>query len=419
MFQVLRERVDFWCGLYLMIGFTTLIGWLGQGVCFAYYSQSLTYEVRRQTLDIILRQDMASFHREGQSTAALTNILSNSANHLQGLSGVVFGILLVILTTLVAGLALALAVGWKLALVCACTIPVQLGCGFLRLKCLALFESHSLKVYEASGAYACEYSANIKTVASLTLEEKIKRDYHGILEEQRKKSVASISQSSLLYAASQSINFLCAALAFWYGGRLIITDHYTMFQFFVCYTAIITGAFSAGAIFSFAPDIGKAMTATIAIKNLFETPISINSSEQKSFSLPLVDGSIRLDDVSFRYPNRPQNLVLDSINLEVQPGQYIGLVGASGSGKSTIIALLERFYDPDAGRVIVGGNDINAWNVNSYRSHLALVGQIPTLFDGTIRDNVLLGIDDEDCSGEMVVQACKDANIYDFIASLQ
>jgi ATP-binding cassette subfamily B (MDR/TAP) protein 1 len=109
------------------------------------------------------------------------------------------------------------------------------------------------------------------------------------------------------------------------------------------------------------------------------------------------------------------------LNLTVKPGQYVALVGASGCGKSTTIALMERFYDPLSGGVYVDGREISSLNLNEYRSHIALVSQEPTLYQGTIKENILLGADaeqDVDISDERIIQACKDANIYDFIISL-
>lgn len=407
--------------MYLMIGFAALIGWLGQGVCFSYYSQRLTHQARRQTLETILHQDIGLFSSPQYSSGALTTTLSTSASHLAGMSGVTLGTVFVILTTLIAGFILSASIGWKLALVCACTIPIQLGCGLLRLKALAILESKSRKAYESSATYACEAGAAIRTVASLTLEQYIQRTYHGILSASRRSSLVSVIQSSVLYAASQSFNFLCSALAFWYGSRLVTTDHYSMFQFFVCYTAIIAGSYSAGAIFSFAPDMGKAKAGAEDIKNLMDRPVSIDSRRSEDWmQCSRVDGHIQMHGVSFSYPTRPDQKALNEINLTVQPGQYVGLVGASGSGKSTIVSLLERFFDPPSGRVLVDHQDIKSWNVNAYRSHISLVSQTPTLYDGSIRDNILLGMsgDEDKISEDAICQVCKKANIYDFICSL-
>jgi ATP-binding cassette subfamily B (MDR/TAP) protein 1 len=122
--------------------------------------------------------------------------------------------------------------------------------------------------------------------------------------------------------------------------------------------------------------------------------------------------------VHFRYPSRPEQPVLRGLNLTVRPGQYVALVGASGCGKSTTIALLERFYDPLVGGVFVDGKEISSLNINQYRSFIALVSQEPTLYQGTIKENILLGSSNEEVTDEAVEDACREANIYDFIMSL-
>jgi ATP-binding cassette subfamily B (MDR/TAP) protein 1 len=121
--------------------------------------------------------------------------------------------------------------------------------------------------------------------------------------------------------------------------------------------------------------------------------------------------------VHFRYPTRPEQPVLRGLNLTISPGQYVALVGASGCGKSTTIALLERFYDPLAGGIFIDGKEISSLNVNEYRSFIALVSQEPTLYQGTIRENILLGAPHE-VTDDQIKFACQEANIYDFILSM-
>ncbi|QSS65936.1 leptomycin B resistance protein [Histoplasma capsulatum] len=181
---------------------------------------------------------------------------------------------------------------------------------------------------------------------------------------------------------------------------------------------ITFGAQSAGTVFSFAPDMGKAKSAATEFKRLFERKPVIDTWSTDGEVLETVEGTIEFRDVHFRYPTRPEQPILRGLNLTVKPGQYVALVGASGCGKSTTIALLERFYDPLAGGVYMDGKEITRLNVSSYRSFLSLVSQEPTLYQGSIRDNILLGVDVDDVPEEQIIQACKSANIYDFIISL-
>lgn len=418
MYGKLRQDANFWSLMYLMLGIVQFLSFCGQGVAFAYCSERLIHRARNQAFRTMLRQDIAFFDKEENTAGALTSFLSTETTHLAGMSGVTLGTLLVVTTTLVAAIALSVSIGWKLALVCTATIPILLACGFLRFWMLAQFENRAKKGYESSASYACEATSAIRTVASLTREDDVWEHYHRSLILQAQRSLKSVLNSSALYAASQSLMFLCIALGFWYGGTLIANGEYNMQQFFICFSAIIFGAQSAGSIFSFAPDMGKAKHAAHSLKTLFDRKPAIDSWSQDGAVLNDMEGTIEFRDVHFRYPTRPEQPVLRGLNLTVKPGQYVALVGASGCGKSTTIALMERFYDPLSGGIFVDGKEISSLNINNYRSFLALVSQEPTLYQGSIRENVLLGADREDVPEEAIVQACKDANIYEFILSL-
>jgi len=253
----------------------------------------------------------------------------------------------------------------------------------------------------------------------LTRERDVWEKYHDQLVEQNRRSLVPILRSSALYAASQSLTFFCFALGFWYGGTLIGSREYSLFQFFLCFTAIVFGAQSAGMIWSFSPDMGKAKHAAAELKKLFELRPEIDTWSNEGTVVDDIEGHIEFRDCHFRYPTRPQQPVLRGLDLTIKPGQYIALVGPSGCGKSTTIALLERFYDVLSGSILIDGQELSSLNINTYRNRIALVSQEPTLYKGTIRENILLGAPDESAISEaQLIQACQRANIYDFIVSL-
>lgn len=414
----LRSDANFWSLMFFIVGIVQIITFSVHGIAFAFSSERLIRKARSKAFRIMLRQDINFFDREENSTGALTSFLSTETKHLSGISGQVLGTILMTSTTLIASIVIALAFGWKLALVCISVVPVLLGCGFYRFYMLAAFQARSKAAYEASASYACEATSAIRTVASLTRETDVWSIYHGQLDVQGRASLISVIKSSSLYAASQALVFFCVALGFWYGGTLLGHHEYDMFRFFVCFSEILFGAQSAGTVFSFSPDMGKAKNAASEFLKLFERRPVIDTWSEDGENLDHCDGTIEFRDVHFRYPTRPEQPVLRGLNLTVKPGQYIALVGPSGCGKSTTIALLERFYDSLSGGVYVDDKNIADLNVNSYRNHLALVSQEPTLYQGTIKENILLGSANEDPSEEDLIQACHDANIYDFIMSL-
>ncbi|RMZ86376.1 hypothetical protein DV736_g6397, partial [Chaetothyriales sp. CBS 134916] len=423
----IRSDIDFWALMYLMLGLVQLISMWTQGIAFAYCSEVLIHRARDRAFRSMLRQDIAFFDDDENSTGALTSFLSTETTHLASISGATLGTLIHCSTTLLVAMIISLAIGWKLALVCICALPIILGSGFLRFWTLAKFTATAQKAYKASAGYACEHTNAIRTVASLTTENEIFEDYRCQLASQLRSGTGSNLRNSALYAFSQSSVLLAMALGFWYGGTLLKNREYSLFQFFIVFVEIIFTAQSAGTVFSFAGDMSKAKNAAAELKQLLDRQPSIDPWSDQGQPCEHVEGNIEFRDVHFRYPTRPDIAVLRGLNLTVKAGQYVALVGASGCGKSTTIALLERFYDPLVGGVYVDGKETSGLNLNEYRSHIALVSQEPTLYQGTIKENILLGLsgtdgdinkDNASAYDDRITQACKEANIYDFIMSL-
>jgi len=204
--------------------------------------------------------------------------------------------------------------------------------------------------------------------------------------------------SGMLYLAI----FLSNALGFWYGAKIIadqtdagctqncLSGGKVMAVFF---TTII-GSMALGQI---APAVGAFFTAKAAAASVLEVinrkPLidGLSDAGQKPAGRP--SGAIELRDVNFAYPARPNILVCNGYNLAIKAGESVALCGPSGAGKSTIMNLLLRFYDPLAGRVMLDGIDIKDLNVRWLRHALGYVGQEPTLFAGSIADNIAYGID--------------------------
>jgi ATP-binding cassette, subfamily B (MDR/TAP), member 1 len=143
----------------------------------------------------------------------------------------------------------------------------------------------------------------------------------------------------------------------------------------------------------------------------------IDSESNAGEELPNVAGEVEFRNVEFCYPSRPENPIFVSFNLRVPAGRTVALVGGSGSGKSTAIALLERFYDPSAGEVTLDGVDVRRLRLKWLRAQMGLVSQEPALFATSISENILFG--KEDATTEDVVAAAKAANVHNFISQLQ
>jgi ATP-binding cassette, subfamily B (MDR/TAP), member 1 len=194
------------------------------------------------------------------------------------------------------------------------------------------------------------------------------------------------------------------------------THEYNVIKFFVIYLAVIHGSQAAGMFFGFAPNIAQAADASNRILSMRQ-PRDDGSKAPLALLPKKAILGIEFRDVNFTYKSRSTQ-VLSRMNLKIEPGQFAALVGSSGSGKSTIISLLERFYDPDSGTILCGEQDITSVNTKMYRNQLSLVAQESTLYQGTVKENVSLSMGDADATDEAVEEACKQAQIHDFIMSL-
>lgn len=175
------------------------------------------------------------------------------------------------------------------------------------------------------------------------------------------------------------------------------------------------GGQAAGQFFSFGPNIAQAMASAHRILNVRRDP----AVEELKPTTPLeasAESKIQFKDLTFYYPSR-ETPTFRNVNFTIESGQFVAFVGPSGCGKTTVVSLLERFYDTNKGSILFGEKDIRTIEMSSYRKAVSLVAQEPRVFDGTIRENLLLGTDTE-VSEEQMIQACKDAEVHDFVISL-
>jgi ATP-binding cassette subfamily B (MDR/TAP) protein 1 len=258
---------------------------------------------------------------------------------------------------------------------------------------------------------------SIRTVSSLTLERAIVDEFAASMSSIVQSSTKSLVFTMIPYALSQSLEFLILALGFWYGSRLVASGEYSSEQFFVVFIAVVFGGQAAGQFFGYSTSITKAKAAANYILWLRSIQPQIGENASNSGRGPSGEGALALEKVSFRYAQRPAARVLDGIDIQIQPGQSVAFVGPSGCGKSTLVALLERFYDPTSGRITLGGDDIAALSPRAYRSYMSLVQQEPPLYQGSVRENVALGLDHEPADDD-VREALRQANALELVASL-
>ncbi|EIW81035.1 ste6-like protein [Coniophora puteana RWD-64-598 SS2] len=407
---------------FFLIAIVSSFAVAAQNFNFAASAAIITAKLRSLTFKAVLRQDVEYFDRDENATGVLTANLSDNPQKINGLAGITLGTIVQSLTTIVGGSVIGLAYAWKPALVGIACIPAVVFAGYIRLRVVVLKDQVNKAAHESSAQMACEAAGSIRTVASLTREDDCVRLYSESLDGPLRQSNRTALWSNLMFSLSQSMGMFVIALVFWYGSTLVSRLEMPTNAFFVVLMSTTFGAIQAGNVFSFVPDMSSARSAAASIIKLLDSvpDIDAESPEGKVLTPGEVKGHIQFENVHFRYPTRPGVRVLRDLSLTVEPGTYVALVGASGCGKSTTIQLIERFYDPLTGRVLIDGNPINELNIQEYRKHIALVSQEPTLYAGTIRFNILLGATKprEEVTQEDLEAVCRNANILDFIQSL-
>lgn len=417
----LTEEGDFYSLMFLVIAIGNLVAYFCLGWVANVVSQTMTHFYRRVIFDTVLKQDIQFFDRAENTTGALASRLSSQPTQVQELFGFNLATIFIVIVNLTSSCILGLAMGWKLGLVVIFGgMPPLVFAGYLRMKLEFKMNNDTSKRFADSAALAGEAVAAIRTVSSLALERRVLDRYREKVDRIVQVSIPSIVYTMFWFALTQSIEFLVLALGFWYGCKLLSTGEYTMKQFYVVFMGVFFSGQAAGQFFSYTTSITKAVAAGNYISWIRSLePIVAEKDNNRNIGPSDGDQTLAMESVGFTYPTRPDAKVLRGISLDVKPGDFVAFVGGSGCGKSTMIGLLERFYDPSSGRILLGDDTVSAMNPRLFRRNMALVQQEPTLYQGTIRENITLGLEDTGpIPDERIMRACRQANVHEFIASL-
>jgi len=264
--------------------------------------------------------------------------------------------------------------------------------------------------------YIDEALHEIRTVQSYGHENEDRARFGERVEQAFTTAVERIRQRALLIALVMLLAFGAVGVILWIGGHDVLAGRISAGELsaFVFYAVLVAGAF--GAVSEVIGDLQRAAGATERLMELLATDPQIRAPASPQ---PLPDpprGEVRFDNVSFHYPSRPDALALADFSLEVKPGETVALVGPSGAGKSTVLQLLLRYYDADAGTISLDGVDLRLTDPRSLRTRLALVPQDPVIFAASVRENVRYGR--PGASDAEVAEACAAAYASEFIERL-
>lgn len=250
----LVSKGNFWAGMFGVEAAAVGLAYFVLGYALHYVEVIVTAIYSKEYLNNMMRKRIAWFDDQGHSPGSLTSRLSSDVMQLRQLMTTEMSIALIAVVNLVGSLIISFVYGWKLTLVALFSImPIILVAGYMRMRLEIQFEKKNAKVFEESSQFATEAVGAFRTVLSLIMEDMIGDRYQSLLAHHVKHAFSSAKYSTVVFAASDSLELGCMALAFWYGGTLLARREYGLVDFFVIYTAVVQGAIAAGMWFSFAP----------------------------------------------------------------------------------------------------------------------------------------------------------------------
>ncbi|HEV3284160.1 MAG TPA: ABC transporter ATP-binding protein [Solirubrobacteraceae bacterium] len=405
----LLSAVLVWAMTYVQ---TYLVGWVGQ----------------RALADLRIRifthlQSLPVGFYESRPAGVLISRMTNDVEALDSLVTDSVVTLFQAGLTLIGTVVILLSLDVKLALITFLIFPLlAAGSLWFRLASAGAFR-RTRETIGAITAYLQETLSGIRVVRSFGQEPYHEAQFAGLNAENRDANMRTVKLNATYFPAVEMLSGLAIAVIVLYGG----------------YQAI-EGSITAGTVVAFIAALSYLFDPIQQLSQLYTTYQSGMAALEKIFQLldvrpaltdspdavelPRIDGEIRFEDISFAYPRRrgsseeePAALALDGVSLQVEAGETIALVGATGAGKSTMAKLVARFYDPTEGRVLVDEHDLRGISSSSLRSQMGIVPQEAFLFSGTIRENIAFGR--PDASDEEVRAAAEAVGVDEFIAELE
>ncbi|MBQ8503158.1 MAG: ABC transporter ATP-binding protein [Clostridia bacterium] len=351
------------------------------------------------------------------STSGLVTRLTTDVTNLQNSYQMIIRIAVRSPSMLLFSLGMALSINAKISMVFVCVIPfLALALGFIVSKAHPIFK-RVFKTYDKLNNVVNENLHGIRVVKSFVREDEEDKKFKtvsGKIYDDTKKAEGILAFNSPIMQFS---TYLCMILIAWFGANLIISTNETgmttgdLFSLLTYTMQILMNLMMLSMIFVM---LTMSRAAGERVCEVLNEQSSLHNPENPVTVVS--DGSIEFRNVGFSYSAKEDNLCLKDVNIRIESGETVGIIGSTGSSKTSLVQLIPRLYDVTTGSLTVGGVDVREYDLNCLRKEVAMVLQKNVLFSGTIKDNLRWG--KEDATDEEMIAACKSSQAHSFISEM-
>ncbi|KAI0531451.1 hypothetical protein KFK09_001006 [Dendrobium nobile] len=411
-----RNEVNKWCLIIACLGFITVVANFLQHFYFGIMGEKMTERVRRMMFSAMLRNEVGWYDEEENSADTLSMRLANDATFVRAAFSNRLSIFIQDAAAVVVAILIGMLLEWRIALVALATLPILTVSAVAQKMWLAGFSRGIQEMHRKASLVLEDAVRNIYTVVAFCAGNKVMELYGLQLSRILKKSFFHGLGIGFAFGFSQFLLFSCNALLLWYTAVSVHDGRLKLVTALKEYMVFSFATFALVEPFGLAPYILKRRNSLISVFEIIDRVPKIDPDDNSGLKPPSVYGSIELKNIDFCYPTRPDSIILSNFSLKVGGGQTVAVVGVSGSGKSTIISLIERYYDPISGQILLDGRDLKLFNLRWLRSHMGLVQQEPIIFSTTIRENIIYAR--HNATEAEIKEAARIANAHHFISSL-
>ncbi|PIA15950.1 multidrug resistance protein 1a [Coemansia reversa NRRL 1564] len=411
-----KSKTTLYANLFLVFALTGGVGMFGRIGLFKIAGENTTRQLRHDMFVKLMTFESGFFDDEKNGTGALTSRLATDAEDFNKLIGSFICTVFSTMSTFICAATIAFVYDWHIALLMLACWPIQVYAQYWQARATWGSSIRLRMAYEISGQSAAETIRNIKTVATLRREETFIRIFDELNEVPHAGNLRGSLYSSIGFGFSMACQMFVNALVFYAGCRFIINGWIGVTQLMNSLMATMFASMAINMMAQVLPMLSKGAIASRGIYETLDRKTPINGIDPTGSETDSFEGNISFDNVKFSYPIRPDRRILKGISFEGLVGKSVALVGASGSGKTSLIRLAQRLYDVNSGSVSVEGLDVRDWNIMALRNNMALVSQEPVLFNYTIAENIEYG--KPGATQQEIEEAAKEANIYNFVHNL-